>query len=59
MSFSERPARKTSIAEVAGYAVLAAVAASFLALHVLAGNIELPGNRHVSASAEAVKLSGD
>jgi hypothetical protein len=59
MSLSERPERKFSVSEVTGYAVLVAIAAGFLALHVLAGNIDLPGSRHVSASVESMKLSGD
>jgi len=59
MSLSERPDRKVSISEVTGYAVLIAIAAGFLALHVLAGNITLPGSRNVPAAAEPARLSGD
>jgi hypothetical protein len=59
MSRSERPERKYSFSEITGYAVLAAIAAGFLALHILAGNIDLPGTRNVSAAAQATRLSGD
>ena len=58
MSLSERPERKFSISEVTGYVVLVAIAAGFLVLHILAGNIELPGSRNVPA-AEHARLSGD
>jgi hypothetical protein len=43
---------------VTGYAVLIAIAAGFLSLHVLAGNITPPGTRNVPA-AESARLSGD
>jgi hypothetical protein len=59
MSLSERPDRKVSISKAAGYAMLIAIAAGFLALHVLAGNITLPGSRNVPVTAEPVRLSGD
>ena len=59
MSLSERPERKYSISEVTGYAVLIAIVAGFLALHILAGNIVLPGATNASATAEPAKLSGD
>ncbi|HET7889079.1 MAG TPA: hypothetical protein VFL62_22860 [Bradyrhizobium sp.] len=57
MSLSDKPERKFSLFEVAGYAVLIAIAAGFLALHIVAGNIDLPGSR--SVPAEAARLSGD
>ena len=57
MSLSDRPERKFSFSEVAGYAVLIAIATGFLALHIVPGNIDLPGSR--SVPAEAARLSGD
>jgi len=57
MSLSEKPERKFSGSGMTGYAVLIAIAAGFFALHILAGNIELPGSR--SVSTEHVTLSGD
>ena len=63
MSLSEQPPqqppRRYSIAEVSGYVILIAVAAGFFALHIFAGNIELPGSTHASVAAQPAKLSGD
>jgi hypothetical protein len=59
MSLNERPERKVSISEATGYAMLIAIIAGFLALHVWAGNIVLPGARNAAIAAEPVKLSGD
>ena len=59
MSISDRPERKVSISEAAGYAMLIAIIAGFLALHVWAGNIVLPGAASPAATAQPARLSGD
>jgi hypothetical protein len=57
---SDRPERKVSISAAAGYAMLGAIIAGFLALHVWAGNIVLPGvTNAATTAAQPVRLSGD
>lgn len=59
MSMSDRPGRKVSISEAAGYAMLIAIIAGFLALHVWAGNIVLPGATSAAMTSQPARLSGD
>jgi hypothetical protein len=59
MSTSDRPERKVSISEATGYVMLGAIIAGFLALHIWAGNIVLPGTTHAAATAQPARLSGD
>ena len=59
MSMSDRPERKVSISAAAGYGILGAIIAGFLALHIWAGNIVLPGATTATAAAQPVRLSGD
>ena len=59
MSMSDRPERRVSISEAAGYALLGAIIAGFLALHVWAGNIVLPGATSTAMTAQPATLSGD
>jgi hypothetical protein len=56
---SDRSARKVSISAAAGYVMLGAIIAGFLALHVWAGNIVLPGTTSAAATGQPVPLSGD
>jgi len=58
MSLSERPERKFSISEAAGYAVLVAIAAGFLALHILAGQA-MPRAPDSAATAAAPRMWED
>ena len=58
MSLSERPERKFSISEAAGYAVLVAIAAGFLALHILAGQA-MPRAPEGAATAAAPRMWED
>ena len=53
MSLSERPDRKFSVSEVTGYAVLVAIAAGFLALHILASQMmqRAPGSASTTAAS--------
>ena len=56
---SDRPERKVPLSEAAGDAILTAIIAGFLALHVWAGNIVLPGATNAATTAQPVRLSGD
>ena len=56
---SDRSERKVSISEAAGYTMLAAIIAGFLALHIWAGNIVLPGAANPTMTAQPARLSGD
>lgn len=59
MSLSERPERSVWFSGVTGYVVLIAVVAGFVALHIVAGNIVLPGTKSTPAAAAPLMLSGD
>jgi len=59
MSLNDRPERKVSISEAAGYAMLGAIVAGFLALHIWAGNIVLPGAASTAMTTQPARLSGD
>ena len=53
MSLSDPPERRFPASEAAGYAVLVAIAAGFLALHILAGHLmpSVPGSTSTTASS--------
>jgi hypothetical protein len=59
MSLSERPERNFSFSAVTGYLALIAIVAGFLALHIVASNIVLPGTKSTPAAAAPLMLSGD
>ena len=59
MSLSERPERDFSLSAMTSYIVLIAVVAGFIALHIVAGNIVLPGTKSTPAAAAPLVLSGD
>ena len=52
MSLSDPPERRFPVSEAARYAVLVAIAAGFLALHILAGHL-MPSSPPGSASTTA------
>ena len=53
MSLTDPPERRFPVSEAAGYAVLVAIAAGFLALHILAGHLmpSSPGSASTTASS--------
>jgi hypothetical protein len=59
MSLSDPPERKFSISEATGYAVLVAIAAGFLALHILAGHLMPPAPGSVSTTASSARMWED
>jgi hypothetical protein len=59
MSLSDPPERRFPISEAAGYAVLVAIAAGFLALHILAGHLMPPSPGSASTAASSARMWED
>lgn len=58
MSLSDPPERRFPVSEAAGYAVLVAIAAGFLILHILAGQI-MPRAPDTAATTTAPRMWED